>query len=331
MIGARDRRILVGMKRAVTRSEFRPGEGIGLGDLERWIGKRWPAGEAPLMEVGSAGMRRRPVLAIGGICSRSRVENGKRPSCFDEIARTILPRLHSEGTLQLHLRRQRAAFERSMKKLFHDRIEAGRLLAAILGRYADCADVLVLALPRGGVPVGFEVAKSLNAPLDIFVVRKLGLPGDEELAMGAIASGNVRVLNEEVVRSFGVSSRVVDAVAEKESIELRRRERLYRGDTPEPDATGKTILLVDDGIATGSTMRAAVAALRQQGPSRIIVAVPVAPPATCKELQTEADEVVTVIAPENFYAVGQWYEIFDQTTDGQVTELYKRSKRGDLG
>ncbi len=217
-----------------------------------------------------------------------------------------------------------------MKKLFHDRIEAGRLLAAILDRYAGCADLLVLALPRGGVPVGFEVAKSLNAPLDIFVVRKLGLPGDEELAMGAIASGNVRVLNDEVVRSFGVSSRVVDAVAEKESIELRRRERLYRGDNPEPDATGKTILLVDDGIATGSTMRAAVAALRQQGPSRIIVAVPVAPPATCKELQTEADEVVTVIAPENFYAVGQWYEIFDQTTDGQVTELYERSKRGDL-
>ena len=234
--------------------------------------------------------------------------------------------------MQLHLRRRQGrAFERSMKKLFHDRIEAGRLLAAILGRYADCAGVLVLALPRGGVPVGFEVAKSLNAPLDIFVVRKLGLPGDEELAMGAIASGNVRVLNDEVVRSFGVSSRVVDAVAEKESIELKRRERLYRGGNAEPDATGKTILLVDDGIATGSTMRAAVAALRQQGPSRIIVAVPVAPPATCKELQTEADEVVTVIAPENFYAVGQWYEIFDQTTDGQVTELYKRSKRGHLG
>ena len=217
-----------------------------------------------------------------------------------------------------------------MKKLFRDRIEAGRLLAETLGRYADCADVLVLALPRGGVPVGFEVAKSLNAPLEIFVVRKLGLPGDEELAMGAIASGNVRVLNEEVVRSFRVSNSVVDAVAEKEGIELKRRERLYRGDAPGPDAAGKTILLVDDGIATGSTMRAAVAALRRQGPSRIIVAVPVAPPATCKELQGEADEVVSVVTPENFYAVGQWYEIFDQTTDRQVRELYERSKHWQL-
>jgi putative phosphoribosyl transferase len=218
-----------------------------------------------------------------------------------------------------------------MKKLFRDRVEAGRLLAGMLGRFADRAGVLILALPRGGVPVGFEVAKSLHAPLDIFVVRKLGLPGDEELAMGAIASGNVRVLNDEVVRSFGVSSRVVDAVAEKESIELKRRERLYRGDAPAPDIAGKTILLVDDGIATGSTMRAAVAALRQQGPSKIIVAVPVAPPATCRELQAEADEVVSVIAPENFYAVGQWYEIFDQTTDRQVTDLYTRLKsRGPL-
>jgi putative phosphoribosyl transferase len=224
----------------------------------------------------------------------------------------------------------RAASERTMKKLFRDRIEAGRLLAGMLGRYADCAGVLILALPRGGVPVGFEVAKSLNAPLDIFVVRKLGLPGDEELAMGAIASGNVRVLNDEVIRSFGVSNSVVDAVAEKEEIELKRRERLYRGNTPAPNAAGKTILLVDDGIATGSTMRAAVAALRRQSPSRVIVAVPVAPPATCKELQAEADEVVSVIAPENFYAVGQWYEVFDQTTDRQVRELYERSKRRQL-
>ena len=214
-----------------------------------------------------------------------------------------------------------------MKKLFHDRIEAGRLLAAILGRYASRAGVLVLGLPRGGVPVAFEVAKSLDAPLDIFVVRKLGLPGDEELAMGAVASGNVRVINEQVVRSFGVSDDVVDAVAEKEEMELKRRELLYRGDAPAPDATGKTVLLVDDGIATGSTMRAAVAALQRQRPSRIIVAVPVAPPSTCKELQSEADEVVSVMTPEPFYAVGQWYEIFDQTTDKEVRELYERSKR----
>lgn len=224
----------------------------------------------------------------------------------------------------------RLASERTMKKLFRDRIEAGRLLAGELGKYANRAGVLILALPRGGVPVGFEVAKSLDAPLDIFVVRKLGLPGDEELAMGAIASGNVRVLNDEVVRSFGVSNSVVDAVAEKEELELKRRERLYRGETPVPDVAGKTVLLVDDGIATGSTMRAAVAALRRQGPSRIVVAVPVAPPSTCEELQAEADEVVSVIAPENFYAVGQWYEIFDQTSDRQVRELYERSKHRRL-
>jgi putative phosphoribosyl transferase len=226
--------------------------------------------------------------------------------------------------------KSRASPEQIMKKLFRDRIEAGRLLAGKLGEYANCEGVLILALPRGGVPVGFEVAKSLNAPLDIFVVRKLGLPGDEELAMGAIASGNVRVLNDEVVRSFGVPNSVMDTVAKREEVELQRRERLYRGDAPGPDVAGKTVLLVDDGIATGSTMRAAVAALRRQGPSRIVVAVPVAPPTTCKELQAEADEVVSVIAPENFYAVGQWYEIFDQTTDMQVRELYDRSKHWRL-
>jgi putative phosphoribosyl transferase len=175
--------------------------------------------------------------------------------------------------------------------------------------------------------VAFEVAKSLNAPMDIFVVRKLGLPGDEELAMGAVASGNVRVLNDEVVRSFGVTSKVLDAVAVREVAELKRRERAYRGDAPPPDAAGKTILLVDDGIATGSTMRAAVAALRSQRPSQIVVAVPVAPSATYRELQSEADEVLSVMTPEPFYAVGQWYEIFDQTTDAQVRDLYERARR----
>ncbi|MFZ0710731.1 MAG: phosphoribosyltransferase [Terrimicrobiaceae bacterium] len=214
-----------------------------------------------------------------------------------------------------------------MNNLFRDRIEAGRQLAKVLGGYAGRSGVVVLALPRGGVPVGFEVAKSLGAPLDIFVVRKLGLPGDEELAMGAVASGNVRVINEEVVRSFGVSDDVLDAVAEREEIELNRRERLYRGNAPAPDVGGKTILLVDDGIATGSTMRAAVAALRRQFPLRIIVAVPVAPPSTFKELQSEADEVVCVMTPEPFYAVGKWYEIFDQTTDNQVRDLYERLER----
>jgi putative phosphoribosyl transferase len=214
-----------------------------------------------------------------------------------------------------------------MKRLFRDRTEAGRRLAGILGSYADRADVLVLALPRGGVPVAFEVAKSLDAPMDIFVVRKLGLPGDEELAMGAVASGNVRVLNDEVVRSFGVSREVLDAVAAKEVTELKRRERVYRGDAPSPDVANKTILLVDDGVATGSTMRAAVAALRSQRPSQIVVAVPVAPPSTFKELQLEADEVLSVMTPEPFFAVGQWYEIFDQTTDAQVRELYERARR----
>jgi putative phosphoribosyl transferase len=213
-----------------------------------------------------------------------------------------------------------------MRRLFHDRTEAGRSLAEILGEYAHREDVLILALPRGGVPVAFEVAQALSAPLDIFVVRKLGLPSNEELAMGALASGNVRVLNDEVVNSFGISDRVIEAVAEKEQAELERRERLYRGDSPRPHVDGKTILLVDDGVATGSTMRAAVAALRRQHPAQIIVAVPVAPPSTCEILRTEADRVISFATPEPFYAVGQWYRVFDQTTDRQVRELYERSK-----
>ena len=213
-----------------------------------------------------------------------------------------------------------------MSKLFHDRTEAGRVLAGMLGEYANREDVLILALPRGGVPVAFEVAQALNAPLDIFVVRKLGLPANEELAMGALASGNVRVLNDEVVDSFDVSDRVIEAVAEKEQVELKRRECLYRGDSPLPDVRGKTILLVDDGVATGATMRAAVAALRKQHPARIVVAVPVAPPTTCEILRAEADEVISFMTPEPFYAVGQWYRIFDQTTDAQVRELYERSR-----
>jgi putative phosphoribosyl transferase len=217
-----------------------------------------------------------------------------------------------------------------MSKLFRDRTEAGRLLAGMLGEYANREDVLILGLPRGGVPVAFEVARALKAPLDIFIVRKLGLPTNEELAMGAVASGGVRVLNDEVVRSFGVAESVIEAVAEKEQIELKRRESLYRGDNPMPEAVDKTILLVDDGIATGSTMRAAVAALRQKHPAQIVVAVPVAPPSTCEDLQAEADEVICVATPQPFYAVGQWYKIFDQTTDRQVRELYERSKRRKL-
>jgi putative phosphoribosyl transferase len=213
-----------------------------------------------------------------------------------------------------------------MSRLFHDRIEAGRALARLLGAYADRQDVLILALPRGGVPVAFEVAHALDVPLDIFVVRKLGLPTNEELAMGALASGHVRVLNEEVVNSFGITESVIEAVADKEQVELERRERLYRGNAPFPAVADKTIVLIDDGVATGSTMRAAVAALRRQHPDRIIVAVPVAPPSSCEILRSEADEVVTVATPEPFYAVGQWYKVFDQTPDWQVRDLYERSK-----
>jgi putative phosphoribosyl transferase len=213
-----------------------------------------------------------------------------------------------------------------MSKLFHNRTEAGQALADLLREYAGRKDVLILALPRGGVPVAFEVAQALDAPLDIFVVRKLGLPSNEELAMGALASGNIRVLNDEVVQSFGISERTIETVAEKEQVELERRERLYRGDSGLPSIRGKTILLVDDGVATGSTMRAAVAAIRRQHPAQIIVAVPVAPPSTCDTLRTEADQVVCVATPEPFYAVGQWYRVFDQTTDRQVRELYERSK-----
>ena len=213
-----------------------------------------------------------------------------------------------------------------MSRLFQDRMEAGRALAGLLSAYAHRKDVLILALPRGGVPVAFEVAQALNLPLDVFVVRKLGLPSNEELAMGALATGNVRVLNEEVVNSFGITESIIEAVAEKERAELERRERLYRGHAPFPAVGDKAVLLVDDGLATGSTMRAAVAALRRQHPNRIVVAVPVAPPSTCEILRSEADEVVTVATPEPFYAVGQWYKVFDQTTDWQVRDLYERSK-----
>ena len=213
-----------------------------------------------------------------------------------------------------------------MSRLFQDRMEGGRALAELLGAYAHRKDVMILALPRGGVPVAFEVAQALNLPMDIFVVRKLGLPTNEELAMGALASGNVRVLNEEVVNSFGITESIIEAVAEEERVELERRERLYRGHAPFPAVSDKTVLLVDDGLATGSTMRAAVAALRRQHPNRIVVAVPVAPPSTCEILRSEADDVVTVATPEPFYAVGQWYKVFDQTTDWQVRDLYERSK-----
>jgi predicted phosphoribosyltransferase len=181
--------------------------------------------------------------------------------------------------------------------------------------------VLVLALPRGGVPVAYEVAHALGAPLDVFLVRKLGMPGHEEFAIGAIASGGVCVLNEETLVEYGVGPAQVEAVVQAEQLELQRRERRYRGDRPFPDVTGQTIILIDDGLATGSSMRAAVAALRHERPARLVVAVPTAPADTCEELRPIVDEMVCLITPEPFYAVGLWYEDFSQTSDEEVHEL----------
>ena len=212
-----------------------------------------------------------------------------------------------------------------MLSRFRDRHDAGRHLAAELRGYAGRADVIVLALPRGGVPVGWEVARALAAPLDVFVVRKLGVPGEEELAMGAVATGGVRVLNERLTTALGIPAYVIDAVTGWQQQELARRERLYRGDRPAPEVGGRTVILVDDGLATGSTMRAAVAALRVQNPARIVVAVPTAARETCNDLVAEVDEVVCTTTPEPFYAVGLWYEDFSQTTDEEVRELLAQS------
>jgi predicted phosphoribosyltransferase len=209
--------------------------------------------------------------------------------------------------------------------IYRDRIDAGKQLAARLADYADRDDVLVLALPRGGVPVAYEVAKALRAPLDIFLVRKLGVPGHEELAMGAIATGGVRVLNDDVVDYLRIPGELIDAVAADELRELERRERAYRGDRSEPDVRGKTIILVDDGLATGSTMRAAASALRQQNPARIVVAVPVSAPQTCNEYRMGVDEIICASTPEPFMGVGQWYRDFSQTTDEEVRELLTRA------
>jgi putative phosphoribosyl transferase len=208
-----------------------------------------------------------------------------------------------------------------MKTPFFNRTEAGQNLAENLSTYANRDDVLILALPRGGVPVGAEVAKRLNAPLDLFVVRKLGLPDRPELAMGAIATGGVRVTNRDVVNLLGVPDIVINAVAAQEQEELARRERMYRDDLPPPEVKGKTVILVDDGIATGSTMLAAVAALRQLDAARIVVAAPVIAGSTYYQIRRAADDVATLIVPENFYAVGQWYEDFLQTSDEEVRAL----------
>lgn len=217
---------------------------------------------------------------------------------------------------------------------FRDRREAGRLLAQRLGAYKGRADLLVLALPRGGVPVAFEVARELEAPLDVLLVRKLGLPGHEELAIGAVATGGIRVLDEDLLAQFGISEEMLGPIVEREQRELLRRERAYRGAAPPRDVRDKTVILVDDGLATGSSMRAAVLALRQRAPARLVVAVPVAPPSSCTALREQADDVVCARTPEPFAAVGQWYEDFSQTSDEEVRELLalgrERAKVGPL-
>lgn len=209
--------------------------------------------------------------------------------------------------------------------LFRDRPDGGRRLAERLGPMTG--DVVVLGLPRGGIPVAYEVARALGAPLDVFVVRKLGVPGHEELAMGAIASGGVRVVNRDVVDALGIPPRVLDEVAAAEGRELERRERSYRDGRPAPEVAGRTVVLVDDGLATGSTMRAAVAALRQLGPARVVVAVPVAAASTCQELRAEVDDVVCAATPDPFVAVGRFYEDFSQTSDEEVHALLADARK----
>lgn len=211
-----------------------------------------------------------------------------------------------------------------MERAFSNRAEAGRFLAEKLGNYAGRDDV-IMGLPRGGVPVAYEVAQRLRAPLDVFIVRKLGVPGFEELAAGAIASGGVRVLNEDVVRALPHADEIIESVTARETAELERREQSYRNGRPPPELRDRIVILVDDGLATGATMRAAVAALRRRGAAKIIVAVPVGAPETCRELEELVDEIICAIAPDFFQAVGQYYEDFSQTSDEEVRDLLKRA------
>lgn len=211
--------------------------------------------------------------------------------------------------------------------LFRDRTEAGRVLADRLAAYAGQPDAMVLALPRGGVPVAFEIAEALKLPLDIVLVRKLGLPGHEEFAIGAIASGGARVLNQDLIHQLALDDAVIEQIVAREQRELERREHTYRGQRPAPDLRDRTLILVDDGLATGSSMRAAIAALRQQRPARLIVAVPVAARSICHEMDALADEVLCLETPPNFRAVGLWYRDFSQVTDEEVIDLLERNRK----
>ncbi len=210
---------------------------------------------------------------------------------------------------------------------FRDRADGGRHLGELLADYAGRNDVVVLALPRGGVPVGYEIARALEVPLDVFVVRKLGVPGHEELAFGAIASDGARILNHDVIRHIGLKSDVIDAVSERERVELTRRERLYRGDRPDRELVNRVVILVDDGLATGASMRAAIAAVRAQSPAKIVVAIPTAALDTCAAIDAEVDELVSPLRPENFYAVSLWYDRFEQVSDDEVRTLLERATR----
>lgn len=209
---------------------------------------------------------------------------------------------------------------------FHDRADAGRQLAERLRHYTNRPDVIVLGLPRGGVPVAFEVAVALQAPLDVFLVRKLGVPGREELAMGAIATGDTRVLHETVVRALDISEEAIAQVSADEKRELERRERIYREGRPSPEVQGRTAIVVDDGLATGSSMRAAIAALRERDPAEIVVAVPIAPPETCEQLAEEVDELVCALTPEPFHAVGAWYDRFEAPEEDEIRGLLRRAR-----
>ncbi len=214
-----------------------------------------------------------------------------------------------------------------MTPYFLDRRDAGQRLAQELGSYANRSDLLVFGLPRGGVPVAYEVAHALHAPLDVFIVRKLGFPGHPELAMGAIATGGVRILDRRLIEMYDVPEDAIDEVTESEQRELERREKLYRDDRPSPEVRDHTVILIDDGLATGSTMRAAVQALRQEGARKVVVAVPIAPPDTCEAMSHEVDDIICAITPEPFLAVGVWYADFSETTDEEVRELLAKAAK----